>query len=295
LIEGNRQMKSFLVPVGGAGSDECVLKTALAAARPFAAHLNFLHVHVGAGQAAVHSPHADFASGPGLRQALAELEHEAKVRTGTAEQHVHDFCARSQIAMAEPGKLSDAVTASWRVEQNDALRRIVFHARHNDLVIAGRATKPNGLPPDFVESVLIGCGRPILIASAAPPRSLTGTIMVCWKESAEAARAVAAAMPLLRKAERAIFASVAETNDGTAESMQGIARHCALNGIAAEAKLIAPSGRSPEVALAAAAQECKADLVVMGAYGHSRMRELIFGGCTRAFIRHADRPILLMH
>jgi nucleotide-binding universal stress UspA family protein len=119
--------------------------------------------------------------------------------------------------------------------------------------------------------------------------------MVCWKESAEAARAVAAAMPLLRKAERAIFASVAEINDGTAESMQGIAHHCTLNGIAGETKLIAPSGRSPEVALAAAAQECKADLVVMGAYGHSRMRELIFGGCTRAFIRHADRPVLLMH
>jgi nucleotide-binding universal stress UspA family protein len=49
------------------------------------------------------------------------------------------------------------------------------------------------------------------------------------------------------------------------------------------------------VALAAEAQECKADLVVMGAYGHSRMRELLFGGCTRAFISYADRPVLLMH
>jgi nucleotide-binding universal stress UspA family protein len=294
-FEGNMQMKSFLVPVGGAGSDECVLETALAAARPFAAHLNFLHVHVSAGQAAVHSPHADFATGPALRETLAELEHEAKVRTRTAEQHVRDFFARSQVAMAEPGKVNGAVTASWRVEQDDALRRIVFHARHNDLIIAGRAKKPNGLPPDFVESVLIDCGRPVLLASAAPRQSLTGTILVCWKESAEAARAFAAATPLLRNAGRAIFASVAETNDGAAESMQGIARQCALSGIAAETRLIAPSGRSPEVALAAAAKEYEADLVVMGAYGHSRMREPLFGGCTRAFISHAEQPVLLMH
>ena len=288
-------MKSIFVPVGGAGSDDCVLETALATARPFAAHLNFLHVHVGAGQAAVHSPHADFATGPALREALADLEIEAKARTRAAEEHVRDFCARSRIAIAEPGKLSDAVTASWRVGENDALRRIMFHARHNDLVIAGRTTKPNGLPPDFVESVLIGCGRPVLIASTAPSQSLTGTIIVYWKESAEAARAVAAAMPLLRKAKRPIFASVTETNDGIAESMQEIARHCALNGIAAETRIVVPNGRLPEVALAAEAQECKADLVVMGAYGHSRMRELLFGGCTRAFISYADRPVLLMH
>jgi nucleotide-binding universal stress UspA family protein len=233
--------------------------------------------------------------GPGLRKTLAELEYEAKARTRAAEQHVRDFCARAQIAIAEPEKLNDAVTASWRVEQNDALRRIVFHARHNDLVIAGRAKKPNGLPPDLVESVLIGCGRPVLIASAAPPQSLTGTIMVCWKESAEAARAAAAAMPLLRKAERVIFASVAEASDGPAEGVQGIARQCALNGIAAETRIIAPNGRAPEVALAAEARECKADLMVMGAYGHSRMRELLFGGCTRAFISDAERPVLLMH
>ena len=119
--------------------------------------------------------------------------------------------------------------------------------------------------------------------------------MVCWKESAEAARAVAAAMPLLRKAKRAIFASIAEAADGVVESMQEIARQCALNGVAAETRIIAPNGRTPDVGLAAEAGECEADLVVMGAHGHSRMRELLLGGCTRAFISHSERPVLLMH
>lgn len=294
-------MKSILVPVGGADSDDSVLGTAFAVARPFAAHMNFLHVQVGAGQAALHSPHADFATGPALRGALADLETEAQVRTSAAERHVREFCARSNIAMMDAatpqlaGQGSEGVTASWRVEQDDALRRTLFHARYNDLVIVGRAKKPNGLPPDFVELLLVGCGRPVLIASAAAPRTLTGTIMVCWKESAEAARAVAAAMPLLRKAERAIFASVAESKDGIAEGMQEIARQCARNGITAETTLIAPNGRPAQDVLAAAAFACDADLVVMGAYGHSRLREMLFGGCTRAFIREAERPVLLMH
>jgi len=295
-------MKSFLVPVGGADSDDSVLATAMATARPFAAHLNFLHVQVAAGQAAMHSPHADFATGPALRGALADLESEAKVRTSAAEQHVRDFCIRSNIAildasgripLAGDGKME--VTASWRVEENDAFRRILFHARHNDLIIVGRAKKPNGLPPDFTELLLVGCGRPILIASATAPRTLTGTIMVCWKESAEASRAVTAAMSLLRKAECVIFASVAEASDGNRESMDEIARQCAWNGIAVETKIIAPDGRPVQDVLAAAARACEADLIVMGAYGHSRLREMLFGGCTRAFISSANKPVLLMH
>jgi len=115
-------MKSFLVSVGGAGSDDSVLETAMAAARPFAAHLNLFHVQVGAGQAARHSPHADFATGPALRDALADLETEAKVRTSAAEQHVREFCARSNISMLNapsPTLLArdekEVMTASWRV------------------------------------------------------------------------------------------------------------------------------------------------------------------------------------
>src|ERR1700751_4242733 len=110
-------MRSFLIPTGGAGSDESVLETALAAARPFAAHLNFLHIRVGAGQAAMHSPHADFASGPALRGALTELAAEAGDRANNAARHVRDFCARSNVAICDAPGSSTEVTANWRVEE----------------------------------------------------------------------------------------------------------------------------------------------------------------------------------
>ena len=118
---------------------------------------------------------------------------------------------------------------------------------------------------------------------------------MCWRETADAARAVAAAMPLLQKAKRVVFASVAG-NDGIApDAIADIARQFSWRGVPVETRLIAPDGRVPQELLSALASEVKADLVVMGAYGHSRMREVLFGGFTQSFIQHADRPVLMMH
>jgi nucleotide-binding universal stress UspA family protein len=287
-------MKSFLVPIGGSDTDGPLFETALAAARPFSGHLQFVHVHVGAGQAAANTPHTDFAMGPALSNALAELDAKARTRSEVAAQHFRDFCARSKIAIRDAPDRSQGVTASWHEEEGHALKRIMLRARHNDLVVVGRAKKANGLPADFLEELLMGCGRPVLIANAAPPSTLTGTIMVCWKETAESARAVGVAMPLMTQAKRVVIVGIAENGDLT-EAMSDVARQLAWTGIHAETRIITPNGAAIPGILASAAQECGADLVVLGAYGHSRMREILFGSCTQSVIQNADRPVLLMH
>jgi nucleotide-binding universal stress UspA family protein len=288
-------MKSFLVPIGGSNTDGPVLATALAAARPFAAHLQFLHVRVGLGQAAQHTPHLDFARGPALREALQQLETQSQTRCAAAVQHVHDFCAHSKIELTDAPNGLQAVTASCREEEGGTLERVMFHARHSDLVVMGRSHKPNGLPPDFLELLLLGCGRPVLIAGSMPSPTVTGTIMVCWRESADAARAVTAATPFLARAKRVIFVGVAEKGQDTAAAINDVAGRFAWHGIPAEAQVITPNGRPVQELLVTAAQTWGADLVVSGAYGHSHLREVVFGGCTQSFIRHSDRPVLLMH
>jgi nucleotide-binding universal stress UspA family protein len=294
-------MKSILVPIGGSDTDGPLFATALAAARPEAGHLQFVHVHVGAGQAVAHMPHTGFAMGPALANTLAELESKAKMRSTEAARHVRDFCAGSAIAICDApdpaGTPKDAqgVTASWHEEDGHALKRIMFHARHADLVVVGRAKRPNGMPTDFIERLLVGCGRPVLIASPTAPAALTGTILVCWRETAEAARAVAAAMPLLARARRVVVATVAENNEDLTESVTAVARQLAWNGILAETQVIKANGEPAPKLLAAAAQACTANLMVLGAYGHSHMRQVLFGGCTQTFIGEADRAVLLMH
>jgi nucleotide-binding universal stress UspA family protein len=288
-------MKSILVPIGGSDSDSAVLDTAVAAAKVFGAHLNFVHIRVGAGEAAAYTPHVGFVRGPALVHALDELASTAERRSTTAAQHVLELCARTGIDMVEGTAAVGRMTASWREESNNARNRLLAHARHNDLVVMGRAARPNGLPPDLIETLLLECGRPILLACATAPRHLTGTVMVCWRESADSARAMAAALPFLGKAERLVLVSVDEGNADVAQALEDMAAQFRRHGIRAEAQVLAPSKQPIAALLSSTAQACGADLVVMGAYGHSRMREVLFGGCTQSVIQGADYPVLLMH
>jgi nucleotide-binding universal stress UspA family protein len=288
-------MKSILVPTGGGESDETVFETALAAARLFSAHLHFVHIRVSPGQAAAYTPGAEFASGPALRSALDQLQLDGDNRSSAAARRVREFCKRAVIGILDAPDFSQNVTASWREEECDAPKRLMFHARHNDLVVMGRAKRPNGLPPDLLQTLLLGCGRPILLAASSVPRRLAGTIMVCWRETPEAARAVVAATPLLAKAERVVFVAVDEGGEGLKDAVDDAAREFCWNGIPTDVELVRPNGRAIPDVLSSVAQARGADLVVMGAYGHSPMRELIFGGCTQSVIRHAEMPVLLVH
>jgi nucleotide-binding universal stress UspA family protein len=299
--ETGPDMKTILVLTGGSSSDASVFETALAAAQPFAAHLRFVHIRIGSGQAAMHSPHVDFARGPALADALSQLESDAERRSTAFGDHVRAFCTRFNVAMRNAPGAGNGVTASLLEESDDAARRLVGHARHYDLVVMGRSSRPNGLPPDFIETLLLRCGRPILLAAPQAPRNLAGTIMVCWRETPDAARALGAAMPFLTRAQRVVFVGVHEKGDQVdaafkdLEALNDVAAQFRWCGVPTYVRAVPGGGRPIADVLASAAAECAADLVVMGAYGHSHMREVMFGGCTQAVIGHAERPVLMLH
>jgi len=161
-------MKNILVLAGGGDNDEAVFATALAAAQPFHAHLEFLHVQIGPGEAAAWEPHAEFLRGPAIRETIQRLRTEAVMRTASAKSHFEQFCDVHKIVVSDQ-PLGIAVSANWREEIGDAERRLMFSARHHDLVVLGRRTGLNGLPPDLIERILLGCGRPLLIAPPQPP------------------------------------------------------------------------------------------------------------------------------
>jgi hypothetical protein len=107
-------MKTILVPVGGSDVDETSFETALALAQPLAAHLEFIHVRVAAAEAALHTPHMEFARGAGLRSALDAFRSNSDRRSVTARRNVRDFCARRNIEMVEASCPAASVTARWR-------------------------------------------------------------------------------------------------------------------------------------------------------------------------------------
>jgi hypothetical protein len=163
-------IRTILVPASGSETDAVIFETALAAARPCKAHLEFFHVRVSAGEALRYSEHACFARGKALRNALRELKEESEKRWEAAQCRVRDFCNQHKITIADaPGRLR-TISASWREEASNGEEPFITRARVHDLVVMGRPTRPNGLPPNLLPFLLVDCGRPMLIAAALAPR-----------------------------------------------------------------------------------------------------------------------------
>ncbi len=287
-------LKTILVPTSGSHTDETVFATALALGRLIAAHLEFLHIHITPGEAAAHAPHVDFARGPAIAESLRDLRERGRVLSAVARRHFEELCSASRIEIRNAAGGSAALTASWSEETDHATARLIFHARHSDLTVVGRQGSLDFVQAGLIENLLDQCGRPIVIAPESARPSTISTIVVGWKERPEAARALSAAMPLLERAERVILLSIAEQGAAPREAIEDLARQLTWYGIAAEIRVVAAGSVTATARLPQVARELGADLIVVGAFGHAPMRELVFGGVTRALIEHADVPVLMM-
>jgi nucleotide-binding universal stress UspA family protein len=287
-------IKTILVPTSGSSTDASVFATALAVARPLTAHLHFLHVHLTPGVAALHAPHVDFLRGAALHSALAELRREEACLSTNAVEHFKAFCEEHRIVVGETPQEVEVVTAHYSEQTDQPLARLLMQARHSDLVVLGRRRNRDHLPGGLIEEFLARGGRPVIIASDHPPQSVAGTIVVGWKEAPEAARALAAAMPLLRQARRVVLLAVREEGGASREALEDLARQLAWHRVTAELRFARDASRPAARELPEAAAELHAELLVVGAFGHGPLRERVFGGVTRMLIERADMPVFML-
>jgi nucleotide-binding universal stress UspA family protein len=287
-------IKTILVPTGGSNTDFVVFETALAVAKHSRAHLEFFHVRVDTGEALRYSRHVDFARGQALRNAIDARKRESEARTRIGKQHFQDFCKQHKLKVTDTPGWSLGVSANWHEEPGHEEEPFMTRARAHDLVVMARASRPNGLPPDLLQLLLFGSGRPILIPAAETPANLTGTILICWKDAAEPTRAITAAMPLLVKAKRVIIMNVEEGHHPST-SAAAVADYLRWHGIRSDTQAIEAGNRPIATLLSSFAKDCAADLLVMGAYGRGPVQESIFGGCTQSVLEHADVPVFLFH
>jgi nucleotide-binding universal stress UspA family protein len=286
-------IKTILVPATGNQTDDAVFTSALAVARAFDAHLDVLHVRVDA--AAMVAAMATDGSGATMVGGLVErIDEEANQREDTARQLFQRFCERERLAIDEAPAGKQSPTAQWLRETGDEAYWVREYGRAMDLLVIGRPGDDQGVSIDTVEAALVATGRPVLIVPATPLISLPETIVIAWKAAPEAARAVTAAMPLLSKAKRILIATVAEEEGISDEEGGRLSTALGWHGLNASTRHLQPDRLGAADTLLAAAAEEKA-LVVMGAYGHSRLREWIFGGFTDHVLRGAAVPVLMMH
>jgi nucleotide-binding universal stress UspA family protein len=287
-------MKYILVPATGGETDGPVFASALAIARRWGGHLAFLHVRVDVRQVLIAMASGDMGGGAGYDDILNSLEQDAASRQERAERSFRDFCAREQIAITgEPG--SGSVTAEWRSETGEEPAWLARHGRVADLLVLGRAREGEAVALDVLEAALMATGRPILLAPAAAPQSLGKVVAIAWKDTREAARAVDAARSFIDAAERVVILSVQEgsgADDATCDRLLGALRW--RNPGTSVRRFQAGGRAAPDVLLDAAAR-VGADLLVMGGYSHSRLREMVLGGFTRHVLQSAGIPVLMAH
>ena len=215
-----------------------------------------------------------------LRLQVKEIEERLKVLEGVFQRVT-----------------ADNPRASWRGYLGDPTRLLSLHARAADLIIVSSPT--SGITSDHNRTVdqgalILSAGRPILLASddLAPVRH--ESVVIAWKDTREARRAVVDAMPFLIKAEHVLVLTVDEDEERAArESADDVVLFLNKHGVKSRAEVM-DVGRSQACeALAQAAGEVGANLIVSGGYGHSRLREWAFGGVTRSLLQTGSLHRLL--
>ena len=286
-------IKTILVPATGNQTDDAVFTSALAAARAFNAHLDFLHVRVDA--AAMVAAMATDGSGAAMVSGLIErADEEATRREDAARQLFQRFCERERLLIEDTSASQQSPTAQWLRQIGDEAYWVREYGRAADLLVVGHPAEDQGVSIDTIEAALVGTGRPVLIVPTAPLVSLSETIIIAWKPAPEAARAVTAAMPFLSKANRVLIVTVAEEQGLSDEEGARLMTSLSWHGLNVSTRHLRPDRLGAADTLLAAAVEEKA-LVVMGAYGHSRLREWVFGGFTDHVLRGAAVPVLMTH
>lgn len=216
----------------------------------------------------------------------AQAEQRQQQRRAADEERL-----RRLVAQAAPG-----LSCAHMLLAEDPGWALALQGRLADIILVARPPVPDLAPvlaAQTAEYVLLNAGRPVLVLPPQVRRVEARHVAVAWDGRREAARAVADALPLLRRAQRISLVSVDPEGRGVAQG-DGLAAYLARHGIRAELVPV-PTQEAVGPALLRAVGHLHADLLVAGGYGHSRVRELVMGGATRVLMRHAEVPLLMSH
>jgi nucleotide-binding universal stress UspA family protein len=275
-------LKDLVVFVDGARANEARVALAAALARRHEAHLAGVHIL----PAPTLPPYLDSTI---IRQLVTEQKQKAAAKAAALGAKFDELARR------------EGVHAEWRVVR-DFYEEGVVQARYADLVIVGQRD-PDATPRPMMAEVApadlaLASGRPVLAVPYAGRFETAGrNVLIAWKPGREATRAVNDAIPLMARAELATVL-VVNPSEGDRHSEQpgaDIALHLARHGIKAKVERTVSSEISIADTILSRAADLGSDLIVMGAYGHSRLREFVLGGVTRDILAHMTVPVLMSH
>lgn len=277
-------IKDIMVICDAGEANDFRVETALLYAKVYKAHLTGLHL----------APYPIIpVYGGNFPDAIPYISSEQLEQTKNTENKLRDSFKKKAAEQEIP--------CDWKVIDGVDVRYIIDNARYTDVVIVPQGYSRYG--EDNTQKIddylSIHLARPLIITpDLKKVFNLPKRVVIAWNESHEAARAVHDALPFLKYAEQIQVVSVAANDADEKKYMiydNDLRKHLSHHGINVEVKSLDPATKGTGKTILENALEYDADLIVMGAYGHTRLKEIILGGATRYLLRHTTIPLFLSH
>jgi len=287
--------RTILAPVGQPDNAPSVIEASFLVARRLSSHVHGLHVLPDLADPATHALVATRMTAEEAREDFrafrATAERELQRQASELKRLFEDAAARAGAPFLAAPSAANQPSASWDETTGFESEVVGRLGRVFDLTVVARRG-PHGSSYDTVQTALLETGRPLLLAPPAVPASVGDRVLLAWNASPQAARAATCALPLLRRAGHVTIMAVGNGPLPQPDA-DDLKRSLAWHGISAEARHVEQGQRRVRDVLLAEAEAMRADLLVLGAYSHSRLRQVVFGGVTEHVLDHAGLPVLM--
>ena len=230
-----------------------------------------------------------------VEEMMEAAERDGRQRAEATRGVFDDLVTSEGVPLRDAPLEDDGVSAAWAALDGGEPEEIAARGRVRDLVVVGRPMADRELPSLItLNAALMEAGRPVLVAPPTAVPEVGGVVAIAWNGAPEAARAVQAAIPLLDRADKVTILAAEEAD--VLCGADALAGNLKWHGVTAGVQPVRGHG-GDEVgrAVLTHCDHLGADLLVMGAYTHSRLRQLILGGVTRHVLDHATLPVFLCH
>ncbi len=284
-------IRKLLLPLTGTAAGEAALLTALSIARRWNAHVTALHVRVDSRDVAPLA--GEGLSGAMIEEMMSATERESNDRAHAVRLMFERFVARHEVKVQEAHAAADHATASFAAVTGREEDIVAQQARLADLTVVPHPDAGEDVSSsDALHAVLFDSGRPVLISPQVTPATIGTRVCVAWNGTSESASSVLAAMPWMQRAD-AVAVLSADGYQRRGPGAPDLAAYLSLHGVHAEIITFKSVSGSVGAGLLAAAASFGCDLLSMGAYSHSRLRQLILGGVTRHVLEHSTLPVMM--
>lgn len=279
--------RKILAPLVGAENDRVSLAAALSLAKRHGSHVEALFVRFDPVRSIPYGYTSGDMSGYAAEYAIAAAIRAADEAQGQARKAFDEVTASHGIEVAPRPGARAAPTAHLRIVQGLFAEEIEYASRLADIVVFGvvPGAEAREGASEGVEAALLGGSRPVLLVPRELGADFGADVAIAFDGSATASHAATSAVPMLRAAKSVHALEVTEATGG-AEDLAALRAYLALHGLTPIEHVVDPGSRSVGEAIADAVKACHCDTLVLGGYGHGRLREFLLGGVTRHMLRH---------